>query len=127
VITRKLGPLVNITGLLVSEPSLEVARDTEITGPFQLALLNTVPKKPALQDNDWNTPTIRIKGGKMSDTFEANFRDLSVHEPSSQAAGDTKKGIWQPGASQAASSDTAPKKAKYRDDDWNTPTIQIRK
>ncbi len=125
VITRKLGPLVNITGLLVSEPSLEVARDTEITGPFQLASLNTVPEKPVLQDDDWDTPTIQIKRGKKSDTFEANYRDIFVHEPSSQAAEDTKKGMLQSGVSQTVSADTAPKEAKYQDDDWDTPTIQV--
>jgi amino acid transporter len=125
VISRKLGPLVNITGMLASEPSLETFRETEITGPFQLASLNAALKKSETQDDDWNTPTIRVKRGKTPDTFEANFKDLFARKPpSSQGAGDTKKGTWQPGASQASSPDTTPDYAKYQDNDWDTPTTR---
>ncbi len=64
VITRKLGPLVNITGMLALEPSSETAKETEVTGPFQVSLLKAALKKPEYQDKDWDTPTIRIHRGK---------------------------------------------------------------
>jgi hypothetical protein len=125
LISRKLGPLVNITGMLASDPSLEIVRDTEITGPFQSALLNASLKKSEIEDDDWNTPTIRVKRDKTSDTFEANLRDLFARKPpSSQGAEDTKKGMWQPGISRTAAPDIAPKDAKHQDNDWDTPTIR---
>jgi hypothetical protein len=115
VITRKLGPLVNITELLALEPSLETTRETEITGPFQLALLNPVTKERALQDDDWDTPTVLVKRVRRSNTLEGSLRNRSAYEPSLQGAGDTEKAIWQPSASQVASSGTAPKEAEYQD------------
>jgi amino acid transporter len=127
-VSRKLGPSANIAGMLASEPSLETMRGTEVTGPFLSALLNATGKKLEIQDADWNTPTIRVRKGKTSDTFEANLRELFARNPaSSQGAGDTKKVMWQPEAPRAASPDTAPKEAKHQDNDWDNPTIRDRR
>ena len=126
VVTRKIGPFVNITGLLAPEPSLETIRETEITGPFQLALLNPVTKERALQDDDWDTPTMLFKRVRRSNTLEASLRNGSVYEPSLQGAGDTEKAIWQPSASQVASPDTAPKEVEYQDDNGDAPTITFK-
>jgi amino acid transporter len=127
VISRKLGPLTKITGVLVLEPSLEAADDTQITGPFQIALLNTVPKEPVLQDNDRDIPTTDLQRIKTDDTFEVNLRDLFLPDSSLQAAGNTEKATRHLGPSQTTVLDTVAQEPNCQDDDWDTPTVRVRR
>jgi len=81
LVTRKLGPLVNITGLLTLEPSSEVA-ETEVTGPFQVSLLNAALNKPEYHGDDWNTPTIRVpKEKRPVSSKETEYQDKDGNNP----------------------------------------------
>jgi amino acid transporter len=121
VVTGKLGPLVKITGLLPHDPSLEGAGDTENStwhrGPLLAASLETVPRKPVLQNNAKDALTTGHHRSWKPDTFDANSKEVrrQFQKPYSHGSGDTRKPLG-----------SAQKPAVHLDEEVdNEPTLRL--